>query len=47
LLGDESARASMRGELQIVARKLAGPQDPLEVAASTVEKYLKEEMVHA
>ncbi len=47
LLGDESARASMRSELQIVARKLAGPQDPLEVAASTVEKYLKEEMVHA
>jgi lipid-A-disaccharide synthase len=47
LLGDESARASMRGELQIVARKLAGPQDPLEVAASTVEQYLKEEMVHA
>jgi lipid-A-disaccharide synthase len=47
LLRDESARNSMRGELQLVARKLAGPQDPLEVAASLVEKHLKEEMVHA
>ena len=47
LLSDESARKSMRGELQLVARKLAGPQDPLEVAASLVEKHLKEEMVHA
>jgi lipid-A-disaccharide synthase len=47
LLSDESARNSMRGELQLVARKLAGPQDPLEVAASLVEKHLKEEMVHA
>jgi lipid-A-disaccharide synthase len=47
LLSDESARKSMRGELELVARKLAGPQDPLEVAASLVEKHLKEEMVHA
>jgi lipid-A-disaccharide synthase len=47
LLGDESARNSMRGELQLVARKLAGPQDPLDVAAALVEKHLKEEMVHA
>jgi lipid-A-disaccharide synthase len=47
LLSDESARKSMRGKLQLVARKLAGPQDPLEVAASLVEKHLKEEMVHA
>ena len=47
LLGDESARESMRGELQQVARKLAGTQDPLDVAASLVEKHLKEEMVHA
>jgi lipid-A-disaccharide synthase len=47
LLSDESARKSMRGELQLVARKLAGPQDPLDVAASLVEKHLKEEMVHA
>jgi lipid-A-disaccharide synthase len=47
LLGDESARNSMRNELELVARKLAGPQDPLDVAASLVEKHLKEEMVHA
>ena len=47
LLGDRSARESMRCELELVARKLAGPEDPLEVAASTVEEYLKEEMVHA
>jgi lipid-A-disaccharide synthase len=47
LLGDRSARDLMRSELEQVARKLAGPQDPLEVAASTVEEYLKEEMVHA
>jgi lipid-A-disaccharide synthase len=48
LLANESARESMRSELQLVARKLAHPQeDPLEVAASLVEKHLKEEMVHA
>jgi lipid-A-disaccharide synthase len=47
LLRDEPARNSMRSKLQLVARMLEGPQDPLEVAASTVEKYLKEEMVHA
>jgi hypothetical protein len=37
----------MRSELELVARKLTGPEDPLEVAASTIEEYLKEEMVHA
>lgn len=48
LLTNESAREAMRSELQLVARKLAQPQDdPLEVAASLVEKHLKEEMVHA
>jgi lipid-A-disaccharide synthase len=52
LLANESARESMRSELQLVARKLAQHQDdpqddPLEVAASLVEKHLKEEMVHA
>jgi lipid-A-disaccharide synthase len=47
LLGDESARESMRDQLQLVAQKLAGTQDPLEVAAAMVEKHLKEEMVHA
>jgi lipid-A-disaccharide synthase len=47
LLGDEAARDSMRRELRTVAQKLSGPQDPMEVAASIVEKHLKEEMVHA
>jgi lipid-A-disaccharide synthase len=48
LLTNESARESMRSELQLVARKLGQPQnDPLDVAASLVEKHLKEEMVHA
>jgi lipid-A-disaccharide synthase len=51
LLADDLARERMRDELQLVAQKLTGPldplRDPLEVAASTVEKYLKEEMVHA
>jgi lipid-A-disaccharide synthase len=48
LLANESARESMRGELLLVARKLAQSQDdPLEVAARLVEKHLKEEMVHA
>ena len=52
LLANESARESMRSELQLVAQKLAqsrsNPQDdPLEVAARLVEKHLKEEMVHA
>jgi lipid-A-disaccharide synthase len=47
LLGDQSARDSMRTELANVAQKLAAPQDPLDIAASIVEKHLKEEMVHA
>ena len=47
LLSDEPARNAMRRELQLVAQKLAGPQDPLDAAASLVEKHLKEEMVHA
>lgn len=47
LLGSESKRESMRDQLQLVAQKLAGAQDPLEVAAAMVEKHLKEEMVHA
>jgi hypothetical protein len=37
----------MRSELELVARKLAQPDDPLELAARLVEKHLKEEMVHA
>jgi len=47
LLGDESARKNMRASLASVAQQLSGPQDPMEVAASLVEKHLKEELVHA
>jgi lipid-A-disaccharide synthase len=47
LLGDEAARQEMRRELALVVQKLTGPDDPMEVAASVVEKHLKEEMVHA
>jgi lipid-A-disaccharide synthase len=47
LLGDAGARREMRRELALVAGKLSGSDDPLEVAASVVEKHLKEEMVHA
>ena len=47
LLGDEAARQEMRRELALVVQKLSGPDDPMEVAASVVEKHLKEEMVHA
>jgi len=47
LLGDEAARQEMRRELALVVQKLSGSDDPMEVAASVVEKHLKEEMVHA
>ena len=47
LLDDEAARQKMRRELALVVQKLSGPDDPMEVAASVVEKHLKEEMVHA
>ena len=47
LLGDEAARREMAREMALVAEKLSGPEDPMEVAASVVEKHLKEEMVHA
>lgn len=47
LLNDEAARDNMRSALAEVAGKLAVEEDALEVAASTVETYLKEEMVHA
>ena len=46
LLNDPAARQRMRNELNGVAQKLSGPQDPLDLAASLVEKHLKEEMVH-
>jgi lipid-A-disaccharide synthase len=47
LLDDQAARDEMKDELRIVAQKLSGSEDPLEVAARIVEKHLKEEMVHA
>jgi lipid-A-disaccharide synthase len=47
LLSDKYAREDMRRELALVVGKLSGPDDPMEVAASVVEKHLKEEMVHA
>lgn len=47
LLENESALDRMRQELALVAQKLGGPQDPMEVAASIVEQHFKEEMVHA
>ena len=46
LLHDPPALHRMRQELGLVAQKLAGPEDPLEVAAAVVERGLKEEMVH-
>jgi lipid-A-disaccharide synthase len=51
LLENERARDNMRRDLASVAAKLSGPEDPLEVAATLVDKHLsqthlKEEMVH-
>jgi lipid-A-disaccharide synthase len=52
LLENEAAREGMRRDLAEVAQKLSGPDDPLEVAASLVERHLadkhskEEEMVH-
>jgi lipid-A-disaccharide synthase len=52
LLENDDKREGMRRDLAEVAGKLAGPEDPLEVAASLVEKHLsekhsaKEEMAH-
>ncbi len=46
LLGDAPARERMQSELALVVQKLAGTQDPMEVAASMVETHLKEELVH-
>jgi lipid-A-disaccharide synthase len=40
LLGDRGAREKMRLEMRLVAEKLSGPEDPMEVAASIVEEYL-------
>jgi lipid-A-disaccharide synthase len=41
LLGDPTARDRMRVELRTVAQKLSRAQDPMEVAASVVDKYLE------
>lgn len=46
LLNDGDARRQMREDLEGVARRLAGPQDPMEVAASVVTEFLDKEMVH-
>jgi len=52
LLENDAAREGMRRDLAEVADKLSGPDNPLEVAATLVEKRLaemhlsKEEMVH-
>jgi lipid-A-disaccharide synthase len=52
LLENGTARELMRSDLAEVARKLSAPEDPLEVAASLVEKYMaerhliEEEVVH-
>lgn len=47
LLRDHTRRAQMIVELELVANALRGPQDPIEEAASAVERYLKEDIVHA
>jgi len=52
LLESEPAREGMRQDLAEVAQKLSGAEDPLETAASLIEKHLadkrvtKEEMIH-
>ena len=40
LLADDGARAEMRRQLDLVGKKLSGLEDPMEVAASVVERYL-------
>ncbi len=52
LLESEAAREGMRHDLAEVVQKLSGAQDPLDTAASLIEKHLadkrvtKEEMIH-
>jgi lipid-A-disaccharide synthase len=46
LLGTPGALQGMREELGQVAAKLAGPEDPMSVAAAEVEELLRGEMVH-
>jgi lipid-A-disaccharide synthase len=46
LLSNGDARRRMREDLAGVARRLAGPHDPIEAAASAVTEFLHKEMVH-
>ena len=46
LLNDETRQKQMRSDLESVANRLRGPEDPIEQAASAVERYLKEDIVH-
>ena len=46
LLDDPEAIETMRRDLRTVAANLSGKDDPMEVAASVVRKFLKEEFVH-
>ena len=46
LLSNDEARRRMSEDLAGVARLLAGPNDPMEVAASVVTEFLDKEMVH-
>jgi len=46
LLSDDNATQDMRRELALLAQKLSGPEDPMDVAASIVEQFLTKEMVH-
>jgi lipid-A-disaccharide synthase len=46
LLKDEPRRQRMQVDMDSVANRLRGSEDPLEAAATAVEKYLKEESAH-
>ena len=46
LLDDAAVNLEMRRGLAEVAQKLSSADDPIEVAASVVGKYLKEEIIH-
>ncbi len=46
LLNDETRQRQMRSDLESVANRLRGPEDPIEQAASAVERYLKEDNMH-
>lgn len=46
LLRDEEARARMKADLKSVAEQLHRAEDPIEIAASHVREFVKEELVH-